>query len=149
MTTAPAIVIDQLNELLLAERRSIIRFMGEGSPYLERAEADLRGILQGMVARIDARSASLADLIDRMGGVVLDRSDVNPDDQYLAFLSFKFLLPKLVEAKQLLIERYQNALRAIDGAADGDEARAMLTAFRDEHLAELQMLQQAEKRKPE
>jgi hypothetical protein len=146
MTTAPAIVIDQLNELLQAEISSIIHFMGEGSPYLDRADADLRTMLREMVAKIDVRAAAIADLIDWMGGIVRDRSDVNRDDQYLAFLSFKFLLPKLVEAKQLLIERYQNALGAIEQAADGEEARVMLTAFREEHVGELKMLRDAEKR---
>ena len=35
--TTPVAVVDALNALLEAEQNAIIRFMGEGTPYLSRA----------------------------------------------------------------------------------------------------------------
>lgn len=146
MTSAPAVVIDQLNELLQAEIGSIIRFMGAGSPYLGRATADLRSELQDMVQKIDRRAIAIADLIDRLGGIPREHPTPNSDDQYLSFLSLKFLLPKLIEAKRLLIERYQNALRATSQQDDASEATQLMRSILADHLAELAILQNAEKR---
>ena len=50
----------------------------------------------------------LASLIDSVGGVALPRHIVNPEGQYLAYLSVKFLLPKLVTEMNLLLQRYVN-----------------------------------------
>src|SRR5437763_5077155 len=101
MTAPPVATIDVLNGLLEAEMNSVFRFMGEGSPYLSRATAEVRRPLQEMVATIDSRVMTLAGLIDRLGGVpVPGPRGVDPEEQYLAFLSLKFLLPKLLEAKK-------------------------------------------------
>src|SRR4051794_35491890 len=90
----PVAVIDALNGLLEAEENSIFRFMGEGSPYLSRASAEIRRPLNDMVLAGQRRAMDLADLIDRLGGVPATRS-IQPEEQYLAFLTLKFLLPKL------------------------------------------------------
>ena len=49
----------RLNSLLEAELNSVFRFMGEGSPYLSRATADVRAPLQEMVAASSAASHEL------------------------------------------------------------------------------------------
>src|SRR5215475_182166 len=98
MTAAPAAVIDVLNGLLEAEQNSIFRFMGEGSPYLSRATAEVRKPLNDMVLANQRRTLELAELIDRLGGVPMPAS-VIPEIQYLAFLTIKFLLPKLANEK--------------------------------------------------
>src|SRR3954470_23964907 len=104
MPTAPVAVVDALNSLLEAQQNSIIRFMGEGSPYLSRATAEVRRPMQEMVATINHRVMNLARLSDRLGGVPIPGPrGVDPEEQYLAFLSLKFLLPKLQQAKELLI----------------------------------------------
>ena len=113
---ASAAVIDALNGLLEAELNSVFRFMGEGSPYLSRATADVRRPLAEMVATSDRHAAELSDLIESLGGYPLPRS-LRPEEQYLAFLSLKFLLPKLADEKRLMIRRYENALRAIGTGA--------------------------------
>src|SRR5882762_78506 len=105
MSAAPVAVIDALNSLLEAEQGSIFRFMGEGSPYLSRASADIRRPLQQMVETNDRHSAELYALIDHLGGIPRDRA-IRLEEQYLAFLSLKFLLPKLVAAINLTSRRY-------------------------------------------
>ena len=46
---APVAVVDVLNSLLEAEQNSVFRFLGEGSPYLSRATAEIRRPLEQMV----------------------------------------------------------------------------------------------------
>ena len=115
MASTPVAVVDALNALLEAEQGSVFRFMGEGSPYLSRATADVRRPLQEMVDSNRRYVMALAEMIQRLGGEPVPRQ-VRPEEQYLAFLSLKFLLPKLAEAKRTTIERYENALRALKGA---------------------------------
>src|SRR4051812_11854332 len=108
MTSSPVAVIDQLNELLEAEVNSIFRFMGEGYPYLNRASAEVRTPLQQMVETIDRRAGALVGMIERLGGTPRIARGIDREEQYLAFLSLKFLIPKLVDSKKLLIQRYEN-----------------------------------------
>ena len=108
----PVAVIDALNSLLEAEQGSVFRFMGEGSPYLSRASADVRRPLQGMVEANQRYVMALASAVQRLGGEPVTRT-VRPEEQYLAFLSLKFLLPKLVDEKVLILQRYENVLRQI------------------------------------
>src|SRR6185295_16051871 len=104
MTESPpmqsAVVVDALNSLLEAELDSIFRFMEEGSPYLGRASAEVRRPLHEMVQSSEQHSAELYAMIESLGGTPTPRS-IRPEEQYLAFLSLKFLLPKLVDAKRL------------------------------------------------
>ena len=95
-----------------------------------------------MVLTIEPRVLRLAELIERLGGTP-DSSPrgIDREEQYLAFLSLKFLLPKLVNAKKLIIEHYENAVRALKG---GD--REVLSAIRSlmsEHKAQLEALDRA------
>src|SRR6185436_6015702 len=113
--TASIAVVDTLNSLLEAELGSVFRFMGEGSPYLSRASADVRRPLQQMVDGNHRYVMALAQMIQRLGGEPVSRP-VRPEEQYLAFLSLKFLLPKLVDEKVLILQRYDNALRRIPDA---------------------------------
>ena len=113
MPAVPTAVIDLLNSLLEAELNSMFRFMGEGSPYLSRATVEVRRPLQEMVLAERRRAAELADLIESLGMVPTPAVGIRRDEQYLAFLSLKFLLPKLVDEKKLHIERYENALAGL------------------------------------
>src|SRR5215210_3045179 len=115
MSSPPVAVVDALNSLLEAEQGSVFRFMGEGSPYLSRATADVRRPLQEMVEANKRHVAALGTTVQRLGGYPAPRA-VRSEEQYLAFLSLKFLLPKLVDEKGLIVRRYDNALRAIPDA---------------------------------
>ncbi len=113
--SAPLAVIDALNGLLEGELNSVFRFMDEGSPYLSRATVEVKRPLEAMIQTNGRHAGELANLIEALGGYPLPRS-IRPEEQYLAFLSLKFLLPKLANEKQFTIERYENALRAIADA---------------------------------
>src|SRR3954466_7173964 len=95
-TAPPVAVLDLLNSLLEAELNSVFRFMGEGSPYLSRATVEVRRPLQQMVVAGHRRTNELAELMDSLGRVPTPVVSVQREEQYLAFLSLKFLLPKLV-----------------------------------------------------
>src|SRR5881275_904767 len=91
MAATPEAVVDALNSLLEAEQNSIFRFMQEGSPYLGRATAEVRRPLQEMVRASYRHCAELSATIESLGGVPRPRG-LQPEEQYLAFLSLKFLL---------------------------------------------------------
>ena len=142
MSDAPpsAAVIDALNSLLEAEQNSIFRFMGEGSPYLNRASAETRRPLQQMVKTSYRHCGQLYQMIEHLGGVPRP-CGIEPEEQYLAFLSLKFLLPKLVDAKKMLIERYENAIRALKGA--DRQALAVVQSLLLEHKSQMAILNRA------
>jgi len=136
-TITTAALFDVLSGLLEAEQGSVFRFMRHGSPYLTRATVETRRQIEAIADANQRHAAQLAELITRMGGLMGPRL-VHPEDQYLAYLSLKFLLPKLANAKRETIERYQNALRALKGAPA--EVREMLESHLAEHRAQLDML---------
>lgn len=140
MPSTPVAVVDALNSLLESQQRSIIRFMGEGSPYLTRATADVRQPLHQMLQNNLRRCEDLYRMVEKLGGTPRPRN-VEPEEQYLAYLSLKFLLPKLVDAKELIIRRYENALRAL-GKVQPD-AIALLQRHLADHQAELRTLRDA------
>lgn len=143
MTTSavPVRVVDVLKELLDAERNNIIRFMHEGSPYLSRATAEIRRPLQDMVDANTRHVRNLGELIISMGGNPSPMPPIISEEQYLAFLSLKFLLPKLVHAEELTIQRYESALQALADAPP--EARQLVESHLAQHRAQLQILRSA------
>lgn len=137
----PVAVVDALNSLLEAEQGSVFRFMGEGSPYLSRATADVRRPLQQMVEANHRYVMELASMIQRLGGEPRPRP-LKPEEQYLAFLSLKFLLPKLVDEKVLILQRYENVLRSLPPDAP-PEVADMLRRHQTECRAQLEALKKA------
>ena len=142
MTSAPVAILDTLSALLDAEVQSVFRFMGEGSPYLSRATADVRRPLQQMVETNQRHVRELAELIESLGGEPRLMPAVSREEQFLAFLSLKFLLPKLVNEKELVIRRYDNALRSLPPDAPSG-VRALLEAHNADHRAQLKVLERA------
>ena len=140
MASPPVAVVDALNSLLEAEQASVFRFMGEGSPYLSRATADVRRPLQEMVEANRRHVAALGSMVQRLGGYPVPRP-VRSEEQYLAFLSLKFLLPKLVTEKELIIRRYDNALRAMPDAPA--EVVRLLRAIQSEHKTHADVLRKS------
>jgi hypothetical protein len=132
---APVAVVDLLISLLEAELGSVFRFMGESSPYLSRATVEVRRPLQEMMMAERRRAGELAALVESITGASASPSvGIRRDEQFLAYLSLKFLLPKLVEEKRLHLQRYDNALRANKPLPNvPGEVRAVLAR----HAAEL------------
>ena len=139
--TPPVAVVDALNSLLETELGSVFRFMGEGSPYLSRASADVRRPLQQMVEANQRYVMALATMIQRLGGEPVPRP-VRTEEQYLAFLSLKFLLPKLVDEKVLILQRYENVLRSLPPDAPPAVAE-LLRQHQVECRAQLETLKKA------
>jgi hypothetical protein len=143
MTAVPVAVVEVLNDLLDAELNSVFRFMGEGSPYLSRATAEVRQPLASMVESSHRRAGELYALIESLGGSPVPRG-LRAEEQYLAFLSLQFLLPKLVTEKRLTIQRYQNALRAIGNLPDSTrQVHDVLERHIAENRQELGTLEQS------
>jgi hypothetical protein len=141
MPTVPAYVIDALNGLLEAEANSIFRFVEDGSPYLGRATAEVRRTLREMAELGRRHQRELADLIDSLDGVPIATRGLRPDEQYLSYLSLQFLLPKLVNEKELIIRRYQNAQQAI--GHDFPRVSKLLSRMIAEQQPYLDMLRKA------
>ena len=133
-------VLDILNGLLEGEQGSIFRFLGEGSPYVSRASAALRKPLQHGIDINGRFTLELGRLIDDLGGDPSPRV-IKLEEQYLAYLNAKFLLPKLIDDKLLTIRRYENTLKAIGeaGADIIDTLQSHLEAHRQQ-LKTLTML---------
>jgi hypothetical protein len=137
----PARVVDVLGELLDAERNNVIRFMGEGSPHLSRTTADVRRPLEDMVNANSRHVRDLADKIIALHGIPAPMNTIVSEEQYLAFLSLKFLLPKLVHAEALIIQRYESALTALGDAPD--DVSDLVNSLLAEHRAQYAILEKA------
>ena len=130
MSTSLA-TIDTLNSLLEADLNSIFRFMGEGSPYLAGASPSIRDLLSAIHHAAIRQAHELASLIRDLGGAPASFQRARAEEQYLAYLSIKFLLPKLINAKLLCIERLENALSML-----GDNPPAGVAQLLRKHLDE-------------
>jgi bacterioferritin (cytochrome b1) len=140
MSSGPMAIVDSLNSLVEAELNSLFRFMTEGSPYLNRASAEMRAPLLQMVAESERHAEEIATLIESLNGTPALRS-VQPEEQYLSYLSIKFLLPKLLADKKLMIERYENVIGSL-GAVD-PAVLAVLKQHIADHQADIVVLEKA------
>lgn len=122
-------VIEVLNDLLDLELNSVFQFLGESAPYLNHGNAALRRPLAQMVVASHRRTRELSNTIDDLGGTPIPRG-LQLEDQYLAYLSLKFLLPRLINAKELAIARWE-AARNLVGTRSPEAAELL-----DRHLAE-------------
>ena len=139
MSQAPtAAVVDVLLGLLEAEQNSIFRFMEESSPYLSPTTLELRTQIHNMAQASHRHAQELASLIQSLGGTPPPRT-VTREDQYLAYLSLKFVVPKLIEAKKMMIRRYQNAQTVLADASS--QINDLLSAHLDEHRSHLRILE--------
>jgi len=141
---APVAVVDLISSLLESTVNSIFRFIEEGSPHVSRATVEIRRPLQEMVVANHRRAGELAALLESLGGQPTVQSTVSPDEQYLAFLSLKFLLPKLVGEKKLCLQHYDNALEGVKRLPQvPPEVPALFTRHREQQRQELAALEAA------
>jgi hypothetical protein len=139
-TLTTASLLDVLQGLLEGEQSSLFRFMNEGTPYLTRATVETRALVSE-IARTNLRHCSqLTRVIEDQGGITrMPRPQ--GEEQYLAYLSLKFLLPRLAQDKRESIERYENALKSLIAAPQN--IRALLESHLATHRTQLQQLQSA------
>ena len=140
MSTASVAIVDTLVSLFEAERASVFRLMGEGSPFVTNAPPRVRETLLAMKEANVRHVAALAGAIRTLDGPP-PRPDV-PPEPYLNYLSLKFLLPKLADEKELLIQRYENALRAMPEDAPR-EVVDLLRSQDAEHKRDVETLRAA------
>ena len=138
--TTPSAVVDTLYGLLEAEQASPFRFATESSPYSGRAGPELKVALAYIAAADTRRASELWRLVERLGGSPRQRR-LQPADQFLAYVSIHFLLPKLVEAKALLLNHYRYALA--DLVKHRSPASAAIKVYLSEHAAEMEVLRDA------
>jgi hypothetical protein len=139
-TLTTASLLDVLSGLLEGEQASLFRFMNEGTPYLTRATVDVKRTVNGVAQTNLLHCAHLTRAIEELGGVTLPPR-AGGEEQYLAYLSLKFLLPRLAQDKRESIERYENALKSLAGAPD--DVRRLLESHLATHRRQLQLLQDA------
>src|SRR5689334_17315611 len=109
-------IVDLISDLLQGEQAGAFHFMTEADPYINRAEAELRRPLLEAIKRTIRREGELAASLDELGSTPPPPA-VSKENQYLAFLSVDFMLPKLKVAKLASIRNYETAIRI----AGGDE----------------------------
>ena len=129
MAGASIDMVDVLCELLEGEHGCMLRFLGEAEPYISGAAVEAGRLLQGMVAAAVRREGELVNSVSDLGGTPRPPA-VSREHQYLAYLSMDYLLPKLAEAKERSIARYESALQQI-----GESGPAVSQALK-RHLAE-------------
>ena len=123
--SSAAAVVDALQSLHEAEQGSVFRLMGEGSPFVTTAPEDVRAPLRRLHDVNRRHRDELATAIRQLGGgAPASRPPAGPvgEESYLKFLSLKFLVPKLLHEKELMLQRYNNALRALPKTAPPDVA---------------------------
>jgi bacterioferritin (cytochrome b1) len=127
-----------LNQLLDDELNNPIRFLEESAPYLDPEYADLVPELRDMTKTRRRRASELAERIDALGG---EPASLRPqrEEQYLAFLSLKFLLPQLIEWKNRAILLHERALMLFESADDTASISAV-EAHLQQHRTELDRL---------
>ena len=132
-------IVDLISDLLQGEQAGAFHFMTEADPYIKRAEAEMRRPLLEMIGNTIRREGELAAILDELGSTPPPPA-VSKENQYLAFLSVDFLLPKLREAKLASIRNYEKAIRI----ASGNEAvTPILEQHLRQHRSELEQIDKA------
>lgn len=131
-----------LGSLLRAEQADVFAYLaGEADPYMGQKSGALRLLLPAMVATEQRREGQLAAMVDEMGGMIRP-ANLSAEVQYLAYLSAEYLLPKLIEARQRAITRYEDAIESLaDGPA---EAVSLLKGQLAELRQEMEQLRAAQ-----
>ena len=113
-----------------------MHFLANADPYVARASSRLKRTLQRMIADTLRREGELAALLEEMGADV-PIGGTSAEHQYMAFLSFDYLLPRLREDKERSVRQYEAAAEALRAAGP---AAQIVTQHLKEHRAELAAL---------
>ena len=137
MPNDPTAIIDALLALHEAEQGSVFRLMSEGSPYVRQAPANLRERMRDLHDVNRRHIEELAEVLRQLGGIPQPRPAAQ--EPYLQYLSPRFLVAKLLNEKELMLQRYENTLRALPNSANGD-LTDLLRRQRDEQSAHVDAL---------
>lgn len=139
---APESVIDTLNGLLEGHLSSVFPFVLSNSAHLGDAKGDIRRLLTEMHDACEREQNKLKQLIQSLGGTPRVSNKSAAPDPYLSFLSLKFLLPTLVNEKDLLLLRSENARSSVS-PEEFPKVYAELKRIEDEQCQMLGRLKKA------
>jgi hypothetical protein len=135
-------IVDILNGLLEGHQGSVFPFVLSSSPHLGKANVEIHQLLQQMHEVCERQERELVALIGSLGGKARLAGKAAAQDSYLPHLSLKFLLPTLVNEKDLLLRRYENARNAVS-PEEFPEVYAELKRIEDEQCELLGRLKKA------
>lgn len=130
--------VDVLCDLLAGEQGSIFHFLREADPYIKPEQVELRRSLQQIIDADRRRKAELIRLISEQGGGPRP-CPVCSEHQYMAYLSVGYLLPKLLQARQATLGRYEQAIAAVSD----EETKSLLKTHLIELHEEMESLRKA------
>jgi hypothetical protein len=135
-------IIDTLNGLLEGHDGSVFPFVLSSSQHLGKANPQVRELLAQIHQVCERQGQELTRLIQSLGGTPRKTERNSTTETYLSMLSLKFLLPTLVNEKDLLLQRYENARASVD-EREFPEVYAELKRVEDEQCELLGRLKQA------
>ena len=140
MTLDRSQLLDVLRRLLESEQSGVFGFLAAADPYVSRASASIKRLLQRIVAEQAQRMTELGAWVEELGGVV---GPLRPtlEHQHLAYLSFEYLLPRLRDDKARSIGAYEKAIAVLGHDEDG--IAAMLQGHVESHRRDLEALHKA------
>jgi bacterioferritin (cytochrome b1) len=142
ISSRPIRVTEVLNDLLDDELNSVFRVLADNAPYLGRSAGAIRQPLAEIEKSCLRRANELADLIVALNGTPIARG-LQSQQQNLGYLSLSFLLPKLIAAKEIAVQRWTTALSAVTNRST--RAKALLENQLYEHEIQLLQLMRAAK----
>lgn len=139
-TARSSISFEWLNELLDIEMYGSLATLLRSDPYVDPPLAQFYAQLRPIAEQASSRAAALSVLIQDLGGAPAERP-ARVGEQYLSFLSLRFVLPGLLAHAELDVRRYEEALRALAPARPAVER--LLQSHLAEHRRALQLLRAA------
>lgn len=127
--------IEILNELLAAEKRSVLPRLAEAAPHVSREEAAVAESIRRMVREEAAHTEWLVQAILALGGSPAPAAaDLRTSN--LHYLELGYLLSHAVRGKDRLVLAYDSAV----GRIEDDDVRALVARIADRHRAHLEEL---------
>lgn len=134
----PQAAVRALNRLLQAEYASVLRRLGESTPFISWASADESQALADMIQQESEHIERLISAILDLRGVPAPRR-VDTSSAEIHYCELHSLIPRILADKQHLIGCYEQALADLKGSPAASVAGRILTRHR-QHLEALQSL---------
>lgn len=130
-------LLDVVRRLLESEQSGLFGFLTAADPYVSRAVASKKRLVQNMITEHVQRMAELGAWLEELGGVAAPLRP-NLEHQHLAYLSFEYLLPRLRDDKARSIGAYERAIAAL--GEDEEGIKALLQSHLASHKRDLEAL---------
>ncbi len=131
-------IAEVLNDLLASEHGSPFASVVRSTPHLGQRGLDVGRAIKYIATADARRAADLWSLIDSLG---LEALPGRHHHQAEAYLSIAYVLPKLIDAKQRVLQQYREAIAALGEGTPS--IAAILKRHLTEHAGELEVLAEA------